>query len=70
MPFPLAGAAAQRTFGGGPSDAFVAKFSSTGILLYSSYLGGAGDDSGVGIAASTTTGEVTVTLDGVLADHR
>ena len=61
VPFPLAGAPAQPTFGGGPSDAFVAKFSPTGVLLYSSYLGGSGDDSGVGIAASTTTGEVTLT---------
>jgi hypothetical protein len=61
VPFPLAGTPAQPTFGGGPSDAFVAKFSPTGTLLYSSYLGGSGDDSGVGVAASTTTGEVTVT---------
>lgn len=59
--FPLAGASAQTTFGGGPSDGFVAKYSAIGALLYASYLGGAGDDSGAGVAVNATTGEVTVT---------
>src|SRR5262249_35597969 len=35
----------QPTFGGGPSDAFVAKLNPAGSqLLYSTYLGGAGSD--------------------------
>ena len=39
--------------GGGlfASDAFVAKLSSEGVLVYSTYLGGAGDEAGTGIAA-------------------
>ena len=41
----------QATTGGG-SDAFVAKLDSTGsVLIYSTYLGGNGNDSGNGIAA-------------------
>ena len=41
----------QASSGGG-SDAFVAKLDSTGsVLVYSTYFGGSGDDSGNGIAA-------------------
>jgi hypothetical protein len=36
-------------FAGG-SDAYVAKFASNGALLWNTFLGGAGDDSGLGIA--------------------
>ncbi|HEU4388290.1 MAG TPA: SBBP repeat-containing protein, partial [Blastocatellia bacterium] len=39
----------QRTLAGG-SDAFVAKFGPNGSLLYSTYLGGSGIDSGTAIA--------------------
>lgn len=39
----------NATFGGG-SDIFVAKFSSFGSLLYSTYLGGSSDESGESIA--------------------
>jgi hypothetical protein len=47
--FPLA-SAAQASFGG-QRDAFVTKLNSTGTaLLYSTYLGGSGTDSGNGIA--------------------
>jgi hypothetical protein len=52
--FPTTANALQSTYGGGASDAFVAKLNRTGsMLLYSTYLGGKGDDgsngSGVGI---------------------
>ncbi|HYO49710.1 MAG TPA: SBBP repeat-containing protein [Chloroflexia bacterium] len=41
----------QPGYGGGRRDAFVAKFDPTGThLLYATYLGGSGDDSGWGIA--------------------
>lgn len=43
----------QSTFGGG-NDAFVTKLSATGSgLIYSTYLGGSGDDVGKGIALDT-----------------
>jgi hypothetical protein len=43
--------AIQSTFGGGVFDAFVAKISRAGnALVYSTYLGGTGDDTGNGIA--------------------
>ncbi|MHA1556306.1 MAG: SBBP repeat-containing protein [Candidatus Heimdallarchaeota archaeon] len=38
------------TFGGGLYDVFVAKFESTGSLLWSTYLGGSENDQGFGIA--------------------
>ncbi len=47
--FPTANAV-QPTFGGGQSDAFITKFSSNGLLVYSTYLGGSSFDSGLGIA--------------------
>ncbi len=52
--FPTTADALQSTYGGGASDAFVVKLNRTGSrLLYSTYLGGSGDDgsngSGVGI---------------------
>ena len=44
----------QPMFAGGRSDAFVAKINATGsALIYSTYLGGGGDDSGSGIALDT-----------------
>jgi len=42
--------AAQPSFGGGVSDAFVARLDATGSLIYSTYLGGMGVDDGHGIA--------------------
>ncbi len=43
----------QNTFGGGYKDIFVAKFSSGGLLLWSTYFGGsAGFENGFGIAVS------------------
>ena len=51
-PFPITPTAAQAAYGGGATDAFVAKISATGSsILYSSYLGGAGEDVGYGVAA-------------------
>jgi len=44
----------QPTFGGGVSDAFVAKINPTGsALIYSTYLGGSGQDDGDGIAVDS-----------------
>jgi hypothetical protein len=56
----------QSTFGGGQWDAFVAKLSPSGTLVYSTYLGGSGDESGLGIAVDSAgsayvTGETSST---------
>ncbi len=49
--FPTTPGAFQTTFGGGSSDAFVTKLNPLGTgLVYSTYLGGSGDDAGLGIA--------------------
>lgn len=40
----------QSTFGGGTEDAFVAKFTSSGVKEWSSYYGGVGNDIGGGCA--------------------
>jgi hypothetical protein len=48
--FPTTPGAVQTTFAGGPSDAFVTKLNAAGsALVYSTYLGGSGDDEGSGI---------------------
>ncbi len=47
--FPTTLGAVDQTHNGG-NDAFVAKFSPSGVLIYSTYLGGGGSDGGVGIA--------------------
>ena len=58
--FPTTAGAFQTTFGGN-MDAFGAKLNSTGSgLVYSTYLGGSGQDFGVGIAVDAT-GAVYVT---------
>ena len=45
----------QSTFGGGLSNAFVTKFNASGsVLVYSTYLGGTGQDHGVGIAVDSS----------------
>ena len=49
--FPTTPGAFQTAFAGGLSDAFVTKLNATGAaLLYSTYLGGTGDDQGLAIA--------------------
>jgi aldose sugar dehydrogenase len=50
---------AQPAFGGS-FDAFIAKISSTGTKIYTTYLGGTGDDRGAGVAVNSS-GEVYVT---------
>jgi hypothetical protein len=63
--FPLKGAA-QAKYGGGGFDAFIASLSADGTsLVYSTFLGGSGDDSGRGIAVDAlgdayVTGDSTV----------
>ena len=53
--FPITPGAFQTTFGGGPRDAFVTKLNTTGsALLYSTFLGGSGDDAGNGIAVDAS----------------
>jgi hypothetical protein len=47
--FPLVNAA-QPGFGGGQQDGFVAKFTPSGALVYSTYIGGSGQDNCTGIA--------------------
>jgi hypothetical protein len=48
--FPVTPGAFQTVYGGGGSDAFVAKLNATGSLVYSTYLGGSDVDAGNGIA--------------------
>ncbi|MGA8554995.1 MAG: SBBP repeat-containing protein, partial [Candidatus Acidiferrales bacterium] len=57
-PFPITTGVA---YAGGPTDAFVMKISSTGSsILYSTYLGGEGEDDGYGIAVDKS-GDAYVT---------
>lgn len=44
----------QAVFGGGPSDAFVARYSSSGTLDYLTYLGGSDRDEAYGVAADAS----------------
>jgi uncharacterized protein (TIGR03437 family) len=45
----------QKSYGGGRTDAFVVKVNAAGnALLYSTYLGGSGDDSALAIAVDST----------------
>jgi hypothetical protein len=53
-PFPITPNAAQPTFGGGATDAFVAKISATGNTIeYLTYLGGSDEEIGYGVAADS-----------------
>jgi subtilase family serine protease len=54
--FPTVNAAQETNQGGTPlaTDAFVIKLSPTGTLLYSTYLGGTGDDGAYGVAVGTS----------------
>jgi len=52
--FPTTPGAFQTTFSGGPNDAFVAKLNATGsALVYSTYLGGSGNEEGSSIAVDS-----------------
>ena len=45
----------QAAFGGGPNDSFVSRLNASGsALVYSTYLGGSGDDDGYGIAVDSS----------------
>lgn len=57
--FPVTSGAAQTTLAGA-NDIFVSKFSPTGALLFSTFLGGSGDDWGQGIAVDPN-GNIYVT---------
>jgi hypothetical protein len=52
--FPTTPGAYQTSFGGGSSDAFVAKLNTVGGLAYATYLGGSAADVGNGIAVDAT----------------
>ncbi|RQD80259.1 MAG: PKD domain-containing protein, partial [Methanocalculus sp. MSAO_Arc2] len=77
--FPLTTDAHQGTYGGCCLDAFICRFSSTGSLLYSTYLGGsnydwgnalASDDSGgIWIAGYTGSNNFPVTDDAYQGSH-
>ena len=45
--------ALERSFAGGSYDSFVAKFSPAGAVLYSTYLGGSGDEEAYGLAVDS-----------------
>src|SRR5207245_733325 len=52
--FPITSMAFQTAFNGGNTDGFMTKLSGTGsALLYSTYLGGGGDDEGLDIAVDS-----------------
>lgn len=51
--FPIRGDVPQPTFGGGGSDAFVARIDARGVRLYSTYLGGNTLDQGAGSAVDS-----------------
>ncbi len=48
--FPVTGGVWDTRYNGGTLDGFVAKFSANGTLLFSTYLGGSGEDSALGVA--------------------
>ena len=50
-PFPTVNPTQSTGFGGGASDAFVAEVSSSGSLVFSTYLGGSGQDDGANLGA-------------------
>jgi hypothetical protein len=53
--FPITTGAFQTSIGGGSQDAFVAKLNASGTaLVYSTYLGGSGNDYGQGIALDSS----------------
>jgi YVTN family beta-propeller protein len=59
--FPVTAGAFQSVFGGGPYDAFVSEFAPSGSsLIYSTYLGGTGDDDAGGLTLDSA-GDAYVT---------
>ncbi|WP_332450381.1 DUF7948 domain-containing protein [Methanoculleus sp.] len=54
--FPVTDGAYQSDYGGGSGDAFVSHFSSTGVLLFSTYLGGENYDYGSALAGDGAGG--------------
>jgi uncharacterized protein (TIGR03437 family) len=52
--FPVTGGAYATTYAGGVTDGFVVRFNAAGTsLVYSTYLGGAGEDAAYGVALDT-----------------
>jgi hypothetical protein len=51
--FPVVGAVFQPAYGGGNADAFVTKLDPSGVIVYSTYLGGSNTESGNGIAVDS-----------------
>jgi uncharacterized protein (TIGR03437 family) len=51
---PTTSGSLANTYQGGPGDGFIAKFSSTGALIYLSYIGGSGDDMAVAVVADSS----------------
>ena len=60
--FPTTSGAYQQSYGGGDSDAFLSKFTSSGSLSWSTYLGGSNFDDGRGVTTDDN-GNVYVTGD-------
>jgi hypothetical protein len=58
--FPVTAGAAQRRFGGGDSDGFIARVGSDGQLLYASYIGGSGSEQAIDLAIEPQAGSVHV----------
>jgi hypothetical protein len=52
--------AVQPTYAGGGTDAFIARYESTGRLAYSTYLGGSGDDAGRRVAVDSTGSAIVI----------
>src|SRR5262245_54919691 len=58
--FPVTAGAAQRRFGGGESDGFIAKVDSAGQVVYASYVGGSGSDQAIDLAIESENSSVHV----------
>jgi hypothetical protein len=54
----------QATYGGGLFDAYVAKLNAAGMIVYSTYLGGSGDDEGSDIAVDASGNAYVTGLNG------
>jgi len=60
--FPTTPGSYQTVYGGGPNDGFVTKFDLMGTgLVFSTFLGGTGNDQGFGISVETTAANAIVT---------
>jgi hypothetical protein len=58
--FPTTVSAYKTSYGGGSSDAFVAQLSTSGLLAYSTFLGGSGADIGYAISLDTSNNAIVV----------